>query len=86
MHRSCSPWAKSLREHNECEIMATPCTGGPSEPLARDQRGVLALAGDEDTVYWINEESPYDAPDGRVMACSKRGGAPREVASGLPCS
>ncbi|MFZ6182726.1 hypothetical protein [Nannocystis pusilla] len=77
------PWLKSGRGSNECDLRRVPREGGAAEVIVREQRGIQALALVGEAIYWVNEESPHDVWDCRVMTCPKRGGAAQVLASGL---
>ncbi|MCY0987650.1 hypothetical protein OV203_10980 [Nannocystis sp. ILAH1] len=81
--RGVPPWFKAGRSSNECDLRRVPREGGAAEVVVREQRGIQTLALVGDAIYWVNEESPYDVWDCRVMTCPKRGGAAQELASGL---
>ncbi len=81
--RPVSPWVKSTREYNECDLRRVPRGGGAAEVIVPDQRGIQTLALVGEAIYWVNEESAGDVWDCRVMTCPKRGGAARELTSEL---
>lgn len=83
MSQGVPPWFKSGRGSNECDLRRVPRGGGAAEVMVREQCGIQTLALVGDAIYWVNEESPDDVWDCRVMTCPKRGGAAQELASGL---